>query len=52
MLPLMQPEALVGKGAGLAGAAHLKLVEGVTYLDPKSALLEAMLSGCLPRQSS
>ncbi|MFF0524402.1 tyrosine-type recombinase/integrase [Actinomadura nitritigenes] len=31
--------------AGLPGAAHLELVDGVVHLDPKPAVFEAMLAG-------
>ena len=35
----------MGQVADLSGAAHLELVDGVVHLDPKSAVLEAMLAG-------
>jgi hypothetical protein len=34
----------------LPGAAHLMLVDGVSYLDPASAVLEAMLEGWARQQ--
>jgi hypothetical protein len=38
-------EVSVAQAADLPGAAHLELAGGVAYLDPKPALLEAMLAG-------
>lgn len=36
----------------LPGAAHLELVDGVVHLDPKSAVLEAMLAGWIRQQQT
>lgn len=36
--------------ADLPGAARLELVDGVTYLDPKPAMLEAMIQGWVRQQ--
>ena len=33
------------RAADLPGAAHLVLVDGVVYLDPASAVFEALLDG-------
>ncbi|GAA5074413.1 tyrosine-type recombinase/integrase [Streptomyces similanensis] len=38
--------------ADLAGAAHLMLVDGVSYLDPEPAVFEAMLEGWTKQQRS
>ncbi|MFI0448490.1 tyrosine-type recombinase/integrase [Actinomadura sp. 6N118] len=38
--------------ADVPGAAHLELVEGVVHLDPKPAVLEAMLAGWVRQQQS
>src|SRR5712692_10857969 len=43
-------EAGVAQAADLPGAAHLELVDGVVHLDPKPALLEAMLAGWARQQ--
>jgi hypothetical protein len=40
----------VAKAADLAGAAHLMLVDGVSYLDPEPAVFEAMLEGWARQQ--
>jgi site-specific recombinase XerD len=40
----------VGQVADLPGAACLELVDGVIHLDPKTALLEAMLAGWVRQQ--
>ena len=40
----------MGQVADLPGAAHLELVDGVVHLDPKPALLEAMLAGWARQQ--
>jgi hypothetical protein len=40
----------VAKVADLAGAAHLMLVDGVSYLDPAPAVFEAMLEGWTKQQ--
>jgi integrase len=40
----------VVKAADLAGAAHLMLVDGVSYLDPEPAVFEAMLEGWTKQQ--
>ena len=40
----------MAQAADLPGAAHLELVDGVVYLDPKPALLEAMLAGWARQQ--
>jgi site-specific recombinase XerD len=40
----------VAQAADLPGAAHLELVDGVVHLDPKPALLEAMLAGWVRQQ--
>ena len=40
----------MGQVADLPGAAHLELVDGVVHLDPKSAVLEAMLVGWVRQQ--
>jgi integrase/recombinase XerD len=36
--------------AGLPGAAHLALADGVVHLDPASAVFEAMLEGWATQQ--
>ncbi|MER5793262.1 tyrosine-type recombinase/integrase [Streptomyces sp. NPDC001980] len=46
----MQREVEVSNSDDLAGSARLELVEGVTLLDPESALFEAMLSGWARQQ--
>ncbi|WP_329898494.1 hypothetical protein [Streptomyces sp. SP17KL33] len=38
------------KAADLAGAAHLMLVDGISYLDPEPAVFEAMLEGWTKQQ--
>jgi integrase/recombinase XerC len=43
-------EASVAQAADLPGAAHLELVDGVVHLDPKPAVLEAMLAGWVRQQ--
>jgi site-specific recombinase XerD len=43
-------EVGVAKAADLAGAAHLTLVDGVSYLDPGPAVFEAMLEGWARQQ--
>jgi site-specific recombinase XerD len=43
-------EASVAQAADLPGAAHLELVDGVVHLDPKSAVLEAMVAGWVRQQ--
>jgi len=40
----------VAEAADVPGAAHLELVDGVVHLDPKSAVLEAMLAGWARQQ--
>ena len=40
----------VTKAADLAGAAHLMLIDGVSYLDPEPAVFEAMLEGWARQQ--
>ncbi len=40
----------MAKVADLAGAAHLMLVDGVSYLDPAPAVFEAMLEGWTKQQ--
>jgi integrase/recombinase XerC len=40
----------VAVGAEMPGAARLELVDGVVLLDPKSAVLEAMLAGWVRQQ--
>jgi site-specific recombinase XerD len=45
-------EAGVARAADLPGAAHLELVDGVVHLDPKPALLEAMLAGWARQQQT
>lgn len=42
----------MAQAADLPGAAHLELVDGVVHLDPKPALLEAMLTGWVRQQRS
>lgn len=41
----------MAQAADLPGAAHLELAGGVAYLDPKPALLEAMLAGWVRQQT-
>jgi site-specific recombinase XerD len=43
-------EVSVAQAADLPGAAHLELVDGVAHLDPKPAVLEAMLAGWVRQQ--
>ena len=43
-------EVSVAQAADLPGAAHLELADGVVHLDPKPALLEAMLAGWVRQQ--
>jgi integrase len=43
-------EASVAQAADLPGAAHLELVDGVVHLDPKAAVLEAMVAGWVRQQ--
>jgi site-specific recombinase XerD len=45
-------EAGVARAADLPGAAHLELVDGVVHLDPKPAMLEAMLAGWVRQQQT
>lgn len=45
-------EAGVAQSADLPGAAHLELVDGVIHLDPKPAMLEAMLAGWARQQQT
>jgi site-specific recombinase XerD len=45
-------EACVALAADLPGAARLELVDGVVHLDPKSAVLEAMLAGWVRQQQT
>jgi site-specific recombinase XerD len=45
-------EAGVAQAADLPGAAHLELVDGVVHLDPKPAMLEAMLAGWVRQQQT
>jgi site-specific recombinase XerD len=40
------------EAADLPGAAHLELVDGVVHLDPKPAVLEAMLAGWVRQQQT
>ncbi|MFD7137289.1 tyrosine-type recombinase/integrase [Streptomyces sp. NPDC059894] len=40
----------MAKAADLAGAAHLTLVDGISYLDPEPAVFEAMLEGWTKQQ--
>ncbi|MFG2692581.1 tyrosine-type recombinase/integrase [Kitasatospora sp. NPDC048407] len=42
----------MARAADLAGAAHLMLVDGVSYLDPEPAVFEAMLEGWTKQQRS
>jgi hypothetical protein len=51
MLCLMQRRS-VAQAADLPGAAHLELVDGVIHLDPKPAVLEAMLVGWVRQQQT
>lgn len=46
MMCLMQGVALA-QVANLPGAARLELEDGVIHLDPKPALFDAMLAGCV-----
>ncbi|WP_334454087.1 hypothetical protein [Micromonospora sp. CPCC 205739] len=45
-------EASVARAADPPGSAHLELVDGVVHLDPKPALLEAMLGGWVRQQQA
>jgi hypothetical protein len=45
-------EASVAQAADLPGAAHLELADGVVHLDPKPAMLEAMLAGWVRQQQT
>lgn len=45
-------EAGVARAADLPGAAHPELVDGVVHLDPKPAMLEAMLVGWARQQQT
>lgn len=45
-------EVSVAQAADLPGAAHLELADGVIHLDPKPALLEAMLAGWVRQQQA
>lgn len=40
----------MAKAADLAGAAHLMLVDGISYMDPAPAVFEAMLEGWTKQQ--
>jgi hypothetical protein len=40
------------RGVDLAGAAHLVLADGVAYLDPQTAVFEAMLESWDRQQRS
>jgi site-specific recombinase XerD len=42
----------LAQAADLPGAAHLELVDGVIHLDPKTALLDAMLAGWVRQQQT
>jgi site-specific recombinase XerD len=42
----------MAQAADLPGAAHLELAEGVVHLDPKPALLDAMLAGWARQQQT
>lgn len=42
----------MAQAADLPGAAHLELVDGVVHLDPKPAMLEAMLAGWVRQQQT
>lgn len=42
----------MAQAADLPGAAHLELVDGVVHLDPKPAMLEAMLVGWARQQQT
>jgi site-specific recombinase XerD len=42
----------LAQAADLPGAAHLELVDGVIHLDPKPALLDAMLAGWARQQQT
>jgi integrase len=42
----------MARAADLPGSAHLELVDGVVHLDPKPALLEAMLGGWVRQQQA
>ena len=42
----------MAQAADLPGAAHLELADGVVHLDPKPALLEAMLAGWVGQQQA
>lgn len=42
----------MAQAADLPGAAHLELVDGVVHLDPKPAVLEAMLAGWVRQQQA
>ena len=42
----------MAQAADLPGAAHLELVDGVIHLDPKPALLDAMLAGWARQQQT
>ncbi len=42
----------MAQAADLPGAAHLELVDGVVHLDPKPAMLEAMLVGWVRQQQT
>ena len=42
----------MARAADLPGSAHLEMVDGVVHLDPKPALLEAMLGGWLRQQQA
>lgn len=46
----MQRRRNLAQAADLPGAAHLELINGVVHLDPKAAVLEAMVAGWIRQQ--